>query len=67
MIGSEDSSLTMSDIWQAALVAIGLFGMVGAVIATPYMSIEGLTGDGMQGQRYKKGYNPRKYNNNRRK
>jgi hypothetical protein len=67
MIGSEDSPISMSGIWQAALVAIGLFGLVGAIIATPYMSIEGLTGDGMQGQRYKKGYNPRKKYNKRRK
>jgi hypothetical protein len=67
MIGSDDSPVTMSGIWQAALVATGLFGMVGAVIATPYMSVEGLTGDGMKGQRYKKGYNPRKKYNKRRK
>jgi hypothetical protein len=67
LVGSEDSPVTMSDIWQAALVAIGLFGLVGAVIATPYMSVEGLTGDGMKGQRYKKGYNPRKKYNKRRK
>jgi hypothetical protein len=67
MIGSEDSPVTMSGIWQAALVTIGLFGLVGAVIATPYMSVEGLTGDGMKGQRYKKGYNPRKKYNKRRK
>jgi hypothetical protein len=31
------------------------------------MSVEGLTGDGMKGQRYKKGYNPRKKYNKRRK
>ena len=67
MIGSDDSPVTMSGIWQAALVATGMFGLVGAIIATPYMSIEGLTGDGMQGQRYKKGYNPRKKYNKRRK
>jgi len=67
MSGHPESPGSMSLIWQGCLVVTGVMGLLGAIIATPYMSIEGLTGDGLSGQRYKKGYNPRKTQNNNRR
>lgn len=54
--------VTMGSYWHAALIAIGTFGLLGAVIATPYVSLESLSMDGMQGNRYRKGNNPRPNN-----
>ena len=50
---------SLTSTWNAMLIVTGLVGLFGALVSTPYVSLESLTGDGMQGKRYKHGNNPR--------
>lgn len=51
---------SLTSTWNACLIATGLIALLGAVLATPYIGLESLSNDGANGQRYRKGYNPRK-------
>ncbi|KGK99368.1 hypothetical protein LI82_05025 [Methanococcoides methylutens] len=55
-----EKAYSLTSTWNACLIATGLIALLGAVLATPYVGLESLSNDGANGQRYKKGYNPRK-------
>jgi len=63
---------SLTSTWNMALIAIGFAGLIGAVLATPFLSLESLSNDGMQGKKYRDGYVGKKYSkaqhsNNRRR
>lgn len=57
-----EKSYSLTSTWNIALIATGLIGMFGALLATPFVSLESFSNDGMQGKKYKKGYVGKKQN-----